>query len=203
MAEPALQSAAPALASQDEATDRPVVDSDALREGEGWQTWLDRHGGTLMMLARQWAPTYADAEDIVQEAFVKFWRSRDRAKDPAAYLYTCVKTSAIDAARARKRREKRQEQASQLLSDQASTRGSDAAPLFETLEEEDHRRAFIETALRGLAEEQREVLIMKVWGGLTFNQIGASLGISPNTAASRYRYALKAMRKAIPREMMP
>jgi RNA polymerase sigma-70 factor (ECF subfamily) len=51
--------------------------------------------------------------------------------------------------------------------------------------------------MRRLPEEQREVLALKIWGEQTFEQIGASLGVPPNTAASRYRYALKTLRREL------
>ncbi|MEJ1974466.1 MAG: sigma-70 family RNA polymerase sigma factor [Lacunisphaera sp.] len=60
--------------------------------------------------------------------------------------------------------------------------------------EGDERRQEIEVALQRLPDEQREVLVLKIWQELTFEQIGEVLGISPNTAASRYRYALTALR---------
>src|SRR5688572_27378726 len=69
-----------------------------------WSAWLARHGAAAVLFARQWAPIPADAEDAVQEAFVRFWRSRTRAQDPAAYLYACVKRCAIDADRSKRRR---------------------------------------------------------------------------------------------------
>ena len=61
----------------------------------------------------------------------------------------------------------------------------------------DEWRAAVESVLRKLPSEQREVLVMKVWGGLTFPQIAAALNVSPNTAASRYRYALAALRREL------
>jgi RNA polymerase sigma-70 factor (ECF subfamily) len=50
-----------------------------------------------------------------------------------------------------------------------------------------------------LPAEQKEVLVMKIWGDLTFQQIADALDIPPGTAASRYRYALDALRE----EMKP
>ena len=56
------------------------------------------------------------------------------------------------------------------------------------------RREQLAAALRTLPESQREVVVLKVDGELTFEQIGATLSISANTAASRYRYALERLR---------
>jgi RNA polymerase sigma-70 factor, ECF subfamily len=70
------------------------------------------------------------------------------------------------------------------------------APLLEpqapgSSEEE---RLLLESALRALPTEQREVIYLKVFEGLTFHEIGERCGVSQNTAASRYRYALTALR---------
>ena len=51
--------------------------------------------------------------------------------------------------------------------------------------------------MQRIPSEQREVLVLKIWGELTFGQIGAELQLSPNTAASRYRYALAALRQEL------
>ena len=61
----------------------------------------------------------------------------------------------------------------------------------------DERRRLIEAALGRLPVAQREVLVMKIWGGLTFPQIAAALDIPPDTAASRYRYALAKLREEL------
>jgi RNA polymerase sigma-70 factor (ECF subfamily) len=49
-------------------------------------------------------------------------------------------------------------------------------------------------ALRDLPDDQREVIVLHVWGELTFSEIGELLNVSSNTAASRYRYALTKLR---------
>jgi len=53
----------------------------------------------------------------------------------------------------------------------------------------------IEDAVRGLPSIYREVITLKVWGELTFEEIATVLGIPANTAASRYRYGLAELRK--------
>ncbi len=159
------------------------------RQGD-WAGWLDRHGAALVLLARQWVATHADAEDVVQEAFVRFWRSRSSAADPAAYLFACVRNCARDRVRGEVRRVKRE----------AAVATPEAEPAFAAPVEQAERVAAIEAALRGLPEEQREVLVMKIWGGLTFVQIGTALAIAANTAGSRYRYALERLRKELAEE---
>ena len=58
----------------------------------------------------------------------------------------------------------------------------------------------IERALAGLPPEQREVVHLKIYEGMTFHQIADTVGISLNTAASRYRYAMARLRRAFPAE---
>jgi RNA polymerase sigma factor (sigma-70 family) len=158
-----------------------------------WVAWLAEHGPALLLLARQYLPVRADAEDVVQEAFVRFWRSRHRAEDPTAYLITCVRTTALEWLRGRRRRLRREEVAA----------AAEVEPLFEASVEQDERRAAIESALLGLPSDQRDVVVLKLWAGLTFPQIGAALAISANTAASRYRYALAKLREQLAEEPIP
>jgi RNA polymerase sigma-70 factor, ECF subfamily len=159
-------------------------------DSDQWTDWLDRHGATLALFARQWVSSRADAEDIVQDAFVRFWRSRHRATDPTAYLYACVKHCVLDWRRGRTRRSRREQVAAR-----PEAQSSFAGPL-----EQAERRTAIDLALRALPENQREVLVMKIWGGLSFPQIAEALRISPNTAASRYRYALAKLREQLAEE---
>jgi RNA polymerase sigma-70 factor (ECF subfamily) len=160
-----------------------------MSSGDDWQTWFDRHGGALVLLARQFVGCRADAEDIVQDAFVRFWRSRERVNDPAAFVFACVRRCALDWQRCRQRQTQREERVAR----------PETEPLF-TAAEDNERRAAIEIALRELPAEQSELLVMKVWGELTFSQIAAALETSPNTAASRYRYALAKLREALAEE---
>lgn len=155
-----------------------------------WKSWFHLYGPKLLLCARQWTGSSADAEDVVQEAFVRFWRhQRQLPGEPMALLVTSVRRAAFDLARREMRRTAREER--------AGGGGADQAPMFCAPGEGDDRRAAIEAALRQLPDEQREVLVLKIWGELTFEQIAVQLDLSPNTAASRYRYALAALRKEL------
>jgi RNA polymerase sigma-70 factor (ECF subfamily) len=159
-------------------------------EAQHWRSWLTEHGPAAVLLARQWLSNRSDAEDVVQEAFIRFWRARHRASDPTAFLYACVKRSALDYRRSGARRTRREEAAHR----------PENQPLFESEVQESERKAAITSALAELPEEQRAVVVMKIWGGLSFPQIASALEVSPNTVASRYRYALNKLQQKLAAE---
>lgn len=153
-----------------------------------WKHWFREHGPKLLACARQWTRSRADAEDVVQDAFVRYWRHQ-RTLDAEAMplLLTSIRRAAFDRARRDGRRERREHALAPLESE----------AMFVPWDEGDERRSQLEAALARLPVEQREVLALKIWGELTFEQIALQLDLSPNTAASRYRYALSALRKEL------
>jgi RNA polymerase sigma-70 factor (ECF subfamily) len=156
-------------------------------------TWVREHGPRLVLFARQWVASRADAEDVLQDAFVRFWPRRGRARDPLAYLYQCVRRTAMNWRRSAERRARHEAQA-------------DAQLLFRTPAEEAELAelaALAQAALEGLPVEQREIVVLRIWGQLTFRAIAQVLGIPSPTARSRYRYALAALRKRLPEETEP
>lgn len=159
---------------------------------EKWKSWFELHGPKLLLCARQWTRSLADAEDVVQDAFVRFWRNqRSLGGEPLALLLTSVRRAAVDLGRRESRRVVRE---GRLGPDESE--GADE-PLFEALADGDDRRRAIEAVLQRLPAEQREVLVLKIWGERSFAEIAGQLGIPPNTAASRYRYALAALRREL------
>jgi RNA polymerase sigma-70 factor (ECF subfamily) len=164
--------------------------SDAGEWNGDWRGLLSDYGPRLLLFARQQSRCPAEAEDIVQEAFVKFWQSRKRRPQlEPALLFTIVKRLAIDRARSRDRRMLREEASRSWLEDDSSW--------FETPAQSQEHGELLESSLRKLPQEQREVLVLKIWGELTFEEIGRTIGASPNTAASRYRYALNRLKRQL------
>jgi RNA polymerase sigma-70 factor (ECF subfamily) len=129
----------------------------------------------------------ADAEDIVQEAFVRFWR-RNHDIANRGLLYATVRSIALDLIRKDSRRARRE---AMVVSESKQS----VEPQFQF---EDESQQALAMALDQLPKDQREVLVMKIWNDLTFAEIGQALGVSQNTAASRYRYGLAALRKTLP-----
>ncbi len=158
-------------------------------EQSNWSEWFELYGPKLLLCARQWTRSVADAEDVVQEAFVRFWKSqRQLGGEPLPLLITSIRRSALDLARREERRQRREDRSAELPEAEDCWFQMPLAPL-------DERQLALEAALRALPSEQREVLALKIWGELSFEQIAEQLQISPNTAASRYRYALATLKK--------
>ncbi len=146
----------------------------------------DRFGGPLYRAARTMLRSSTDAEDAVQDVFVSLVRGRkrlDEVDNLAAYLFTSLR-HVVSQRLARRDHER---QAMRLLAEASRGACVGAGPATETDE-------LLERALSALPDEQREVLALKIDGGLTFAEIGTVLGVSVNTAASRYRYALEKLR---------
>lgn len=151
-----------------------------------WRELWTQYGHKLLLFARQQAPCLDDAEDVVQEAFVRYWKAfQVNPNLSPTLLFLNVKRVAIDHARKWK---------SRLSTEIQHTAESFFVP---TETGQDDRNQAIEDALKSLPPEQREILVLKIWGELTFEEISQTLNISPHTAASRYRYALNKLKEVL------
>lgn len=170
------------------------MNGDCLHEtvgSSGWDQWLARFAPRLLLFARQKTRCEADAHELVQDAVVEAWRQQVDGELPAPGLvFGLIHRRAIDLARRNDRRQNRENLA-----------GEPAAQEWFAPEIEDRERArLLQAALSRLPEAQREVITLKIWGGLSFAEIATALDVPPNTAASRYRYALEELRK-LPKEV--
>ena len=155
--------------------------------GELYRRFAPRIGG----LARRFLRDPADAEEIVQETFVRVWRHAG-AYDPgrgsaATYIFTIARRLMID--RYRRRRPE----------------GADPAPGSPTTDGEVDQllvRLEIRAALAALSENHRQVLEFSYYGQLDQSEIAALLGVPVGTVKSRTHYALRSL-KAILDEHRP
>ena len=147
----------------------------------------------MLLFAKQFVSCSVSAEDVVQEGFLRFWKTRNsrESRSIESHLFGCVRWAALDWLRKCSRSRKREERYGlEEANDQESRSFDCPIEMQETAQR-------VEEALSGLPEEQREVVVLKIWGGLTLQEIGDALDISPNTAASRYRYATSALRRTL------
>jgi RNA polymerase sigma-70 factor (ECF subfamily) len=151
----------------------------------------DGHAQSLFAFLLNFMRDEADTRDLLQEIFVKLVRESkllSGVRDERAFLIRLAHNAAIDLIRRRGTRERTKENfTAERISPFAPTNDPDEK-LF---------REELSIALAELPEEQRAVVHLKLWENLTFEQIAATVEISPNTAASRYRYGLDKMRERL------
>ena len=149
-----------------------------------WQSWLTENSGRFLLFARQQTRSNHDAEDVLQEALVESWH-RAGGRPETALVFATIRRRAIDLARRIDRRGEREKIA------------DSEQPHFTCPHAEREEAAFLENALLHLPENQREVLTLKFWGGLTFAEVAETLEIPAGTAASRYRLAINSLRQTL------
>ena len=157
-----------------------------------WKGWLSTDGGKLLLYARQRTSSLQDAEDLLQDALIRLWgyQAERKYRPPDLPLaYSVLRLCAMDHGRKAGRRDRKHRKIVEFHAyddhwlDHGAEEGEEAELLRESVE--------------SLSEKLREVIGMKIWGGLTFAQIAEVLKVSQNTAASRYRYALEQLQKKL------
>jgi RNA polymerase sigma factor (sigma-70 family) len=149
---------------------------------------LDEHGGALALYAAQWTE---NADDCVQEALLKLANQSSIPENPVAWMFRAVRNFAINQFRAARRRERREAMAERLRLRYAevtrSTNDGDEGPSSTELV----------AALDSLPDEQKEVIIARIWGGLGFEQVAELAGCSTSTAHRRYEAGLSTLRQRL------
>jgi RNA polymerase sigma-70 factor (ECF subfamily) len=169
-------------------TDPPVAGL-AAGDQRAFAALYDRYAVRLYRAAVGMLGRREDAEDVVQEVFTAVFQSSHKlanVQNLTAYLFTALRRAAGRSA-ARRLREPRSGEAA--IANIASKADPDDRSNF------DGER--LQKALLALPAEQREVIALKIDGGLTFAETAQVIGISANTAASRYRYALERLRTSL------
>lgn len=142
---------------------------------------FDEHAEALVLFARQRLP---NPDDVVQDAFVKLARLPQTPENVVAWLYKVVRNGAIDAARRANRRLKRERYASIREAWFDSTDDSiDAQTATKLLDE--------------LDPDIREIVVARIWGGLTFDEIAQITGVSLATARRRYLEGLAELQERL------
>jgi RNA polymerase sigma-70 factor (ECF subfamily) len=149
----------------------------------------DSYARSLFRYAYAITRSAEDAEDALQEVFSRIARDRKRpinSESIKSYLFTAVRNASYSILRSRHRRD----DLAHAWADDAHTVCPDAADCV-------IRSEVVRTAFAAIPAEQREVLVLKIYEELSFKEIAAAVGVSINTVASRYRYAIEKLREAL------
>jgi RNA polymerase sigma-70 factor (ECF subfamily) len=142
---------------------------------------LDQHGAALVLYARQWCPC---PEDVVQDAFIQLVRLAERPENVVGWLYRVVRNGAITASRSAERRVRRETAVAQ--------RGES---WFVPHEDDrlDAKQAAL--ALKQLPAETREIIVARLWGGLSFDEIAKLTELPTSTVHRWYQQGLADLRE--------
>jgi RNA polymerase sigma-70 factor (ECF subfamily) len=154
------------------------------RHGEyHWcEALYDAKAAELILYGRALGLDHGEAEDVLQETFLLLLRLPEPPAKPEHYCVRSYRNRALNYRRTLWRR---------LTREWESLRWFEKSP-----DETPAERAAMQ-ALASLPVDQREVIVLKIWQGCTFEEIGGLLEISPNTAAGRYRYGLQKVKNKI------
>jgi RNA polymerase sigma-70 factor (ECF subfamily) len=153
----------------------------------------DEHAQALFAFLLNLTREEEDTHDLLQEIFIKLARQPDLlrgVREERAFLIRLAHNAAVDLMRRRGTRQKYQDQFGSEL--------EQISPFARASDPDEHAfRSALAEALLELPPEQRAVVHLKLWEGLTFEAIAEALEIPQNTAASRYRYGLDKLRQPL------
>jgi RNA polymerase sigma-70 factor (ECF subfamily) len=153
----------------------------------------DQYGARLYCFLVGLLQSSHDAEDVLQDVLVKIASQRARlleVENLQAYFYSMARNEALTLIKKRTRRHQ------PIHPDDLWLVPVDDSPLSEDSVQK------VRKTLEILPEQQRTVLVLKIYQDMTFHEIADALGISLNTAASRYRYAMDKLRGLLNQEAL-
>jgi RNA polymerase sigma-70 factor (ECF subfamily) len=157
-----------------------------MADGNDFNHWcgrlFDEQAAQLILYGRALGLSHAEAEDVIQETFLALMQL---AAPPAKARHYCVRAFRNRALNYRRSLWRR------------LTREWESARWFEKDPDETPAERAAMSCLAELPVEQREAIVLKVWHGCTFEEIGGLLDISPNTAAGRYRYGIQKIKSKL------
>lgn len=144
---------------------------------------LDEHGAALVLYARQWC---SSPDDVVQEALIQLARQPKIPEKLLPWLYRVVRNGAISAARSARRRREHESVAAQPPDAWLEAAAGDRIDA-----------ALAAGCLEALPPEQRETIVARLWGGLSFQEIAEVTGTSSSTAHRWYQAGLEELRERL------
>jgi len=146
------------------------------------QPLYEQKAAGLVLYGRALGLSHGESEDVLQEVFVSLLRLERQPDEPEHYCLRAFRNRALNYRRSLWRR---------------LTRELESVRWFERSSGETQAERDAMRCLAQLPPEQREVIVLKIWNGMTFEAIGKAFDLSPNTVAGRYRYGINKLKAAL------
>jgi RNA polymerase sigma-70 factor (ECF subfamily) len=145
-----------------------------------WRERLyDGKAAELLLYGRALGLGESESEDVLQETFVALMKLQRAPEKPEHYCVRAFRNRALNFKRGLWRRVARE---------------LESARWFEPAEVKNDLEEVAKRALARLPVEQREVIVLKIWHEMTYDEIAGTLELSPNTVAGRYRYGMEKLK---------
>jgi RNA polymerase sigma-70 factor (ECF subfamily) len=145
-----------------------------------WRERLyDSKAAELLLYGRALGLGQSEAEDVLQETFVALLKLEKTPENPEHYCVRAFRNRSLNFKRGLWRRVARE---------------LESARWFEPAESTNDLEEAAQRALARLPVEQREVIVLKIWHEMTYDEIAGMLELSPNTVAGRYRYGMEKLK---------
>jgi RNA polymerase sigma-70 factor (ECF subfamily) len=182
-------------------TDVDLLTRMAMGEEAALGTLYDRWSPLISSLAMHLLRDVSEVEEVVEETFWQAWRQAARYEAArgavSTWLTTIARSRALDRLRARRRR---QEEPWSGLAEHDRDAQVDTAPATgdpAAMAESSERRRLVLAALDGLPSEQREVIELAYFGGLSQSEIAEKTGQPLGTVKTRVRLAMEKLREPL------
>lgn len=165
-------------------------------DGEGFRELVERHSRSVFRLAYRLTGNEQDAEDVVQESFLRAYKQLDRYDGRASFhtwIYRIAANYALDLLRTRKRMDQRkgEEETSVIENIPASALPADRLVYSAQLSER------IDSAMRELSEQERTAFVLRHFEGFSIEEIGQSLGVGESATKNSIFRAVQKLRRSL------
>ncbi len=186
-------------------TDGAFVDRARTGDADAFRALVERHSRTLFALAYRMTGNEADAEDVVQESFLRAWRQLggfDERASFGSWMYRIAANCALDLMRARKRRAELAPASGDEAPDAAAElRSYDPGP--DRLALSGEIRGRLEAAMSRLSEVERSAFVLRHFEGMRLEEVGRALDCQPGAAKHSIFRAVRKLRRALEPAVSP
>lgn len=183
-----------------EDSDQAAVERVRAGDSDGFRLLVERHSRAVFRLAYRMTGNQSDADDVVQETFLKAYKQIGRFEERASFstwIYRIAANCALDLLRSRKRHEDRCEKPSAEEMPDALATAAASDPLPDRQVYAGQVRGRINDALAALTAQERTAFVLRHFEGHSIEEIGHTLGLAESATKNSIFRAVQKLRRAL------
>jgi RNA polymerase sigma-70 factor (ECF subfamily) len=188
-----------------ELTDVAYVSKARTGDADAFRALVERHSRTLFGLAYRMTGNESDAEDVVQDSFLRAYRQLGTFDDRASFgswIYRIAVNCSLDLMRARKRRSERMQSADTEMDDPIAALPA-LGPGPDRLALSGEIRERLDSAMSHLSETERSAFVLRHFEGMCMEEVGRALGCESGAAKHSVFRAVRKLRRALEPAVSP